>query len=221
MRQARARGHLELARTAPATPARRPNRRDHVVRSAVTVFAREGFQGTSIQDVAAEADVVTTAVYYHFSSKDELYEAALEYVFGQLDAVVLQARPEGEELSFHRTISAVWDWVENNPEPATLLYHQLPGATANSLQIRQDFERRHIERMVDYLHTPAASGNRRDAALRWTTTSLIMRSLFALGTNMHSLRLGDGPLAGHSTSALRRAYEEVSLAMMALAEDRG
>jgi AcrR family transcriptional regulator len=210
-----------LARSASASTARRPNRRDHVVRSAVTVFAREGFQGTSIQDVAAEANVVTTAVYYHFSSKDELYEAALEYVFGELDAVVMAARPEGAELSFQRTISAVWDWVENNPEPATLLYHQLPGATANSLQIRQDFERRHIERMVDYLHAPAAPGNRRDAALRWTTTSLIMRSLFALGTNMHSLRLGDGPLAGHSTAALRKAYEEVSLAMMAAAEDRG
>lgn len=210
-----------MARTASANPARRPNRRDHVVRSAITVFAREGFQGTSIQDVATEADVVTTAVYYHFSSKDELYEAALEQVFSQLDEVVLKARPEGEELSFHRTIGAVWDWVENNPEPATLLYHQLPGATANSLQIRQDFERRHIERMVDYMHTPAAPGNRRDAALRWTTTSLIMRSLFALGTNMHSLRLGDGPLSGHSTAALRKAYEEVSLAMMAAAEDRG
>lgn len=213
-----------MARSIPAPgstqPARRPNRRDHVVRSAVTVFAREGFQGASIQDVAVEADVVTTAVYYHFSSKDELYEAALDSVFRQLDEVVEEARPAGGELSFHRVIGAVWDWVENNPEPAKLLYHQLPGATANSLQIRQDFERRHIERMVDYLDLPSTPSNRRDAALRWTTTSLIMRSLFSLGTNMHSLRLGDGPLAGHSTAALRKAYEEVSLNMMAAAEDR-
>jgi AcrR family transcriptional regulator len=201
-------------------PARRPNRREHVIRAAVAVFAREGYQGTSIQDVAAEADVVTTAVYYHFSSKDELYEAALESVFRQLDEVVEEARePEGE-LSFSRVMGAVWDWVENNPEPAKLLYHQLPGATANSLQIRQEFERRHIERMVDYLQAPSAPSNRRDAALRWTTLSLIMRSVFALGTNMHSLRLGDGPLAGHSTAALRKAYEEVSLSMMAAAEER-
>ncbi|WP_344604004.1 TetR/AcrR family transcriptional regulator [Sporichthya brevicatena] len=186
----------------------------------MTVFAREGYQGTSIQDVAAEADVVTTAVYYHFSSKDELYEAALESVFRQLDEVVEEARePEGE-LSFSRVMGAVWDWVENNPEPAKLLYHQLPGATANSLQIRQEFERRHIERMVDYLKAPSAPSNRRDAALRWTTLSLIMRSVFALGTNMHSLRLGDGPLAGHSEAALRKAYEEVSLSMMAAAEER-
>ena len=209
-----------MTRLVSTGPARRPNRRDHVVRSAVTVFAREGFQGTSIQDVAADAEVVTTAVYYHFSSKDELYEAALDYVFAQLDEVVEKARPEGDELSFSRVIGAVWDWVENNPEPAKLLYHQLPGATANSLRIRQDFERRHIERMVDYLQTPSASSNRRDAALRWTTTSLIMRSLFSLGTNVHSLRLGEGPLAGQSTAALRKAYEDVSLRMMAAAEER-
>lgn len=208
-----------MARSAPANPARRPNRRDHVIRSAVTVFAREGFQGASIQDVATEADVVTTAVYYHFSSKDELYEAALDAVFRQLDAVVEEARAPGD-FNFSRVIGAVWDWVENNPEPAKLLYHQLPGATANSLQLRQDFERRHIERMVDYLDSPSSPGNRRDAALRWTSMSLILRSLFGLGTNMHSLRLGDGPLAGHSTAALRKAYEEVSLNMMAAAEER-
>lgn len=209
-----------MTKSGAGQPARRPNRREHVIRAAVAVFAREGFQGTNIQDVAAEADVVTTAVYYHFSSKDELYEAALDSVFRQLDEVVEEARsPEGE-LSFHRVIGAVWDWVENNPEPAKLLYHQLPGATANSLQIRQDFERRHIERMVDYVRAPSAPSNRRDAALRWTTLSLIMRSLFALGTNMHSLRLGEGPLAGHSTAALRKAYEDVSLRMMAAAEER-
>ncbi|WP_019872997.1 TetR/AcrR family transcriptional regulator [Sporichthya polymorpha] len=188
------------------------------MRAAVTVFARQGFQGTKIQDVAAEAHVVTTAVNYHFSSKDELYEAALESVFRQLDEVVEEVRsPEGE-VSFHGVIGAMWDWVENNPEPANLLYHQLPGATASSLQIRQDFERRQIERVLD--HGRSEPSNRRHTALRWTVTSLIMRSLLALGTNVQSLRLNDGPLAGPSTATLRTACEAVSLRMISAAEKR-
>lgn len=183
------------------------------------MFAREGFQATNIQDIAVEASVVPTAIYYHFSSKDELYEAALEHVFGQLDAVVEDVRSGSRDVpSFSDVIGAVWDWVEDNPEPAKLLYHQLPGATANSLRLRRNFEDRHIDRMVDYLPKRDAPASRSEAALRWTMTSLIMRSLFHMGMNTHSLRLGDGPLARQSSKALRRAYLATSLRMLAAAD---
>ena len=60
------------------------------------LFARTGFAETSVQDVAEEAGVVPTAVYYHFAGKDELFDVALQSVITELDEVVDRARPEGD-----------------------------------------------------------------------------------------------------------------------------
>ena len=192
--------------------ARRPSRRDNIVRAAVTVFARQGFQGGSVQDIAAEASVVPTSVYYHFSSKEDLYDAALERVLGEIDAVVEQTRPtgQGDASALVQVLGAVWDWVEENPEPARLLYHQLPGATPRALLLRREFEERHIARAVDYFPPDTKPVSKREAAARWAVTSLAMRSIVALGMSTHSLRMGDGPLANQSVKALRKAYLDVS-----------
>ena len=53
-------------------PAHRPSRRNDILDAATRLFARKGFVDASIADVAEEADVAVTAVYYHFASKDDL-----------------------------------------------------------------------------------------------------------------------------------------------------
>ncbi len=195
---------------------RRPSRRDHIVQCAVLAFAREGFHGASVQEIAREANVVPTAVYYHFNNKEDLYDAALSHVLAQLDAVVLETRPVTPSggVDFSLVIGAVWDWVEENADPSRLLYAQLPGATPRALQLRQEFEKRHIDRMVDYLPRDGARRGRRISAVQQTRVSLILRSLFHMGMNTHALRLGDGPLVRQSPKALRQAYIDVSLRML-------
>ena len=112
--------------------AHRPSRRNVIVAAAVTVFARQGFSDTSIQEVATEAGVAPTAVYYHFSGKEELFEAALRNVLDTINEVVAEARADDEpgdpELLGH-VISAVWTWLEDHPDAARLVNHHLPGAT--------------------------------------------------------------------------------------------
>ncbi|HXU80780.1 MAG TPA: TetR family transcriptional regulator [Polyangia bacterium] len=46
--------------------------------AAVRQFARHGFQGTSVQEIADELGVSKQALLYHFPSKEELRRAALE-----------------------------------------------------------------------------------------------------------------------------------------------
>ncbi len=70
---------VDMANGLPAKlPAHRPSRRQEIVDAANKVFARTGFAETSVQDVAEEAGVVPTAVYYHFAGKDELFDVALQ-----------------------------------------------------------------------------------------------------------------------------------------------
>jgi AcrR family transcriptional regulator len=48
-----------------------------ILDAARTVFSRRGFEGTTVDAVAAEAGIAKGTVYLYFKSKDEMYTAAL------------------------------------------------------------------------------------------------------------------------------------------------
>jgi AcrR family transcriptional regulator len=58
--------------------ARTAETRAELVAAAARVFAREGFHGASLQQVAREAGYTTGAIYGHFAGKDELFLAVFE-----------------------------------------------------------------------------------------------------------------------------------------------
>jgi len=48
------------------------------------LFGRDGFAGTSVEDLAREARVTTGALYHHFPNKTALFETVLEGVHAEL-----------------------------------------------------------------------------------------------------------------------------------------
>lgn len=54
------------------TEARRAAQHDHLLKTALAVVAKEGFQGLTISAVAQEADVATGTLYKYFDSKAAL-----------------------------------------------------------------------------------------------------------------------------------------------------
>ena len=53
-------------------------RKDLILDSAEKLFVEKGFAGTSINDIAAEADFSRTSIYQYFASKEEIYLHILE-----------------------------------------------------------------------------------------------------------------------------------------------
>ncbi|MBR0801389.1 TetR/AcrR family transcriptional regulator [Bradyrhizobium jicamae] len=51
---------------------RGPDRRRQIVAAASQLFARKGFEGTSIREIAAASGVLSGSLYYHFPSKEDL-----------------------------------------------------------------------------------------------------------------------------------------------------
>lgn len=49
-----------------------------LLETATALFAQRGFAGTALEDVASATQVTRGAVYHHFASKRELFEAVLE-----------------------------------------------------------------------------------------------------------------------------------------------
>lgn len=70
--------------------------RDRIVEVARTLFLERGYQGTSLRAIAEEVGVSTPALYWHFSSKDELcFEFMRQLIDGQ--AVDVQTAMDAED----------------------------------------------------------------------------------------------------------------------------
>jgi AcrR family transcriptional regulator len=52
--------------------------------AAIDLFGRQGFEGTSIREIARLAKANIAAIAYHFGSKEELYRACLEQIVGSV-----------------------------------------------------------------------------------------------------------------------------------------
>lgn len=76
------------------------DKKEHIMNVAVDLFAEKGFEGTSIRDLAHEADVNIAMINYYFGSKEKLFvtllEAKARFMREKIDAV--QNDPSLSEL---------------------------------------------------------------------------------------------------------------------------
>lgn len=59
--------------------------REKILQAAFTVLSRQGYENTSIKDIAEQADVAQGLVHYYFKSKQLLVLAVLEYVCAKVE----------------------------------------------------------------------------------------------------------------------------------------
>jgi AcrR family transcriptional regulator len=57
---------------------RGPLTRKQILDAALALFSDKGFARTSVRDIARAAGITDAAIYYHFASKRELFEALIE-----------------------------------------------------------------------------------------------------------------------------------------------
>ena len=62
--------------------------RTKILEAAFTVLSRQGYENTSIKDIAEEAGVAQGLVHYHYKSKQMLVLAVLEYVCDKVEVGV-------------------------------------------------------------------------------------------------------------------------------------
>jgi AcrR family transcriptional regulator len=76
--------------------------RERVLDAAIELFAKQGYDGTSVAQVLARAGVAKGGFYHHFASKDELlYEVYGDLITRQLasmDAILARKAPAAETL---------------------------------------------------------------------------------------------------------------------------
>lgn len=62
-----------------------------ILEAAVAAFARAGFAGATLADIAAAAGITRPSLLYHFDTKERLYAAALGQVFADIGTLIAAA----------------------------------------------------------------------------------------------------------------------------------
>jgi TetR/AcrR family fatty acid metabolism transcriptional regulator len=70
------------------------NKRERILRAAVTVFAKSGFEGARVSEVAKGAGVADGTIYLYFKSKDELLVSLFEDRVERLLAYMQEELPK-------------------------------------------------------------------------------------------------------------------------------
>jgi AcrR family transcriptional regulator len=104
-------------------------RRALILLSAGRAFARDGYAGARIEDIAAAAHVTKPIVYRHFASKKALYMALLEKHEADLPGFIEAIDPDALPLDeLVRAILEHWfDYVRENRHAWFMLFRDRSG----------------------------------------------------------------------------------------------
>jgi AcrR family transcriptional regulator len=104
-----------------------PSSRDKICDVAEALFARRGYSGVGLREVAAEVGLGKSSLFHHFRSKAQLYcevlDRALVRIAERLEPVV--ASPAAPEERLERWIEGVVDSLAEQPTTARLLLRAL------------------------------------------------------------------------------------------------
>jgi AcrR family transcriptional regulator len=102
--------------------ARKAQTRTRLLEAAATVYARAGFNGATLDEVAAEAGYTKGAVYSHFGSKENLLVALMEEHLAEEIAEQIGLFDRGRE-TWERPLAGSASWMkrlEDDPAPFRL-----------------------------------------------------------------------------------------------------
>ncbi len=71
--------------TLPRDQGVKANAKQAILHAALAIFARDGFHGASLANIAEKAGVLAPLIPYHFGSKDNLWRATVHYALGDLN----------------------------------------------------------------------------------------------------------------------------------------
>lgn len=119
----------ESRRTTRMTGSQRRAQLLHVGRS---LFAEKGFEGTSVEEIAARAKVSKPVVYEHFGGKEGMYAVIVDREVQRLtDAIGTALEVGGHPRAVvERTALALLDYIEQNTDGFRILVRDSPVAQA-------------------------------------------------------------------------------------------
>ncbi|MCT4356474.1 TetR/AcrR family transcriptional regulator [Streptomyces sp. Je 1-79] len=104
-------------------------RREQLLDIGRTLFAAKGFEGTSVEEIAAKAGVSKPVVYEHFGGKEGLYAVVVDREMRQLLDMVTGALTAGHPRELlEQAAFALLDYIERYTDGFRILVRDSPVA---------------------------------------------------------------------------------------------
>lgn len=104
-------------------------RREQLLDIGRTLFAEKGFEGTSVEEIAAKAGVSKPVVYEHFGGKEGLYAVVVDREMRQLLDMVTSALTAGHPRELlEQAAFALLDYIERYTDGFRILVRDSPVA---------------------------------------------------------------------------------------------
>jgi TetR/AcrR family transcriptional regulator len=111
----------------PVQPQQAHTSHRKILEVAEALFARRGYSGVGVREVAEAAGLSKSSLFHHFRSKVQLYESVLARVLARIEERLAPALAVNERLTerLDRWIDALIDALAEHPTTARLLLRAL------------------------------------------------------------------------------------------------
>ncbi len=194
-------------------PARQPSR-DKILDCAEELFARRGYAGIGLAEVAERVGLGKSSLFHHFRSKAQLYAAVVARILDRIEAPLTAALAAGgspiERLE--RWVDALIDTLAQHPTFARLLLRSLFEDDDLAGELPEEREanetiRRLVAALARLLKEGMGTGAFRPASVPHTLQTLIGATVYHFASGEFGDELIGRPL--FAPSEVRRRKAEV------------
>jgi AcrR family transcriptional regulator len=178
-----------------------------VLRVAIELFNKQGYDATSVGDLARELGLTKSAIYHHVPSKEHLLERALDEALGELSSALDVVRAEASYSPDERLRAAVRTSVVVLAEhlPAVTLLLRVRGNTPTEQQAL-DRRREIDQRLAEMVREAADAG-----AIRSDIDPLVIsRLIFGMVNSLTEWLRGDGDVDSLADTVTTLAFDGLS-----------
>ena len=180
---------------------RRGNTRQRIQDVALELFAEQGYEKTSLREIAERLDVTKAVLYYHFKTKEEIIVSLFEDLTQPIQDLIEWGRDQPHTLETKREIVRRYSQALSHAEPL-FRFMQENQATVRELRIGDSFKDR-MRCLRDILLDP-------DAELVDQVRSV--SALFTLHAGMFLLQDLEGDVEKKRAAVLEVALDQVTQA---------
>lgn len=186
--------------------------RERILAAALSVFAEEGFSHATVRAIASRAGITDAAIYYHFATKEDLFEELVQTHLTLPGAETKPPGPDGMHTVMCGLANEAFRAIEGNRELLTIIFREAlaghPAALRRHAQLWEGWELQAADRLRRFEVSGELEPGESEQVAKEITYSVIM-----CFEDMMVLR-PDPSLA--PSLRLRRAREFVSRCVSAL-----
>lgn len=136
----------------------RGDTRSRIQAIAVELFTEQGYDKTSLREIAERLGVTKAALYYHFKSKDDILHSLVDNYFDQVDALIAwgQRQPRTPEVRDEILVRYL-DIVIAGHKVYRMLHQNQAALAGKSVKERGQLFRERMSSIIDLLTGPGAS----------------------------------------------------------------